>query len=184
VELTAMLRNIPLDIIGLDSFDALTEVEETGDSFLENARLKAAGYARQTDVSVLADDSGLEVAALDGRPGVLSARYGGVDLPFAKKIDLLLDELAQTGDKNRASRFCCSIAIAAPNGEILFAADGICNGRIAHKPRGNHGFGYDPIFIPDGFEKTFGELSDDIKHKISHRGRAFLQIMPFLNGEF
>jgi XTP/dITP diphosphohydrolase len=179
-ELSAMIEDIPLEIVGLDSFADLIEVEETGDTFDENARLKAVGYARQTGVTALADDSGLEVAALDGRPGVLSARYGGVDIPFAEKINLLLDELAQTGNKNRRARFVCSIAITAPSGEILFTANGICNGRIAQNPRGIKGFGYDPVFIPDGHEMTFGELSGDVKHKISHRGKAFLQIMPFL----
>lgn len=177
-ELRAML-NIPLEIVGLDSFADIIEVEETGDTFDENARLKAIGYARQTGLTALADDSGLEVVALEGRPGVLSARYGG-DTPFAEKIDLLLDELAQTNDKERQARFVCSIAIAETSGEILFTANGICDGRIARNPRGDLGFGYDPIFIPNGYEMTFGELVSHEKHKISHRGRAFLQIIPFL----
>jgi XTP/dITP diphosphohydrolase len=179
-ELRAMLEDIPLEIVGLDIFADLSEVEETGNTFDQNARLKAVGYARQTGLTALADDSGIEVDALDGRPGVLSARYGGIDTPFAEKISLLLDELAQTGDKERRARFVCSIAIAAPSGEILFSANGICSGRISQNPSGNNGFGYDPVFIPDGHEMTFGELSGDVKHKISHRGKAFLQIIPFL----
>lgn len=179
-ELVAMLDDVPLDIVGLDHFAGVIEVEENGETFDENARLKAVGYARQAGLAALADDSGLAVDALDGRPGVLSARYGGPDTSFAEKINLLLDELAQTGDKDRTARFVCSMAIAEPNGDILFTANGICDGRIAQKPRGNLGFGYDPIFIPDGYEMTFGELVADEKHRISHRGRAFLQIMPFL----
>jgi XTP/dITP diphosphohydrolase len=179
-ELREMLVDIPLELVTLKDFSNLIEVEETGETFDENARLKAVGYARQTKLTALADDSGLEVEALGGRPGVLSARYGGDDITFSEKIDLLLDELAQTGDKKRRARFVCSIAVAAPCGEILFTAEGICAGRIAQNPLGNRGFGYDPVFIPNGYEMTFGELSDDVKREIGHRGRAFLQIMPFL----
>ncbi|MFN0140206.1 MAG: RdgB/HAM1 family non-canonical purine NTP pyrophosphatase [Pyrinomonadaceae bacterium] len=179
-ELRSMITDIPLEIVGLDSFADLTEVAETGDTFDENARLKALGYAEQTGVTALADDSGLEVAALGGRPGVLSARYGGIETSFTEKINLLLNELKQTGETDRRARFVSSIAIASPSGEILFSADGVCDGLIAQKPRGTSGFGYDPVFIPDGHELTFGELSAREKHKISHRGRAFSQIIPFL----
>lgn len=179
-ELRDMLSNVPLEIIGLDDFDDVIEIAETGITFDENARLKAVGYALQTGVTALADDSGLEVAALGGRPGVLSARYGGVDTSFTEKIDLLLDELAQTGGVDRQARFVCSIAVASPTGEILSFAKGTCEGYIAQKPRGFEGFGYDPVFIPDGHDMTFGQLTAHEKHKISHRGRAFLQIMPFL----
>lgn len=179
-ELREMLSNVPLEILGLGDFDDVIEIEETGDTFDKNARLKAIGYAQQTGVMALADDSGLEVAALSGRPGVLSARYGGVDVPFSKKIDLLLGELRQATDEDRRARFVCSIAIADANGEVVFTANGICDGRIAQYPIGTQGFGYDPIFIPDGHKLTFGQLSAQEKHKISHRGRAFLQILPFL----
>lgn len=179
-ELREMLSNVPLEILGLGDFDDVIEIEETGDTFDKNARLKAVGYAQQTGVMALADDSGLEVAALSGRPGVLSARYGGVDVPFSKKIDLLLRELGQASDEDRRARFVCSIAIANANGEVVFTANGICDGRIAQYPIGTQGFGYDPIFIPDGHKLTFGQLSAQEKHKISHRGRAFLQILPFL----
>ena len=120
------------------------------------------------------------VAALDDRPGVLSARYGGSDLGFDQKMMLLLDELEKTGGENRSARFVCAIAIADPDGEIVHTGEGICTGTIAEKPRGNGGFGYDPLFIPDGFEKTFGELPNDVKQRISHRFRAFCQIIPFL----
>lgn len=179
-ELREMLRDVPLEILGLGDFDDVIEIEETGDTFDKNARLKAVGYAQQTGVMALADDSGLEVAALSGRPGVLSARYGGVDVPFSKKIDLLLRELGQASDEDRRARFVCSIAIANANGQVVFTANGICDGRIAQYPIGTQGFGYDPIFIPDGHKLTFGQLSAQEKHKISHRGRAFLQILPFL----
>lgn len=179
-ELRSMITDIPIEIVGLDSFAECAEVPETGDTFDQNARLKAVGYAKQTGIVALADDSGLEVSALGGRPGVLSARYGGAETSFTEKINLLLNEIVQTGDTDRRARFVCSIAIASPGGEILFSADGVCDGSIAEMPRGTGGFGYDPVFIPDGYELTFGELRAREKHKISHRGRAFLQIMPFL----
>jgi len=179
-ELREMLAEFPLYILSLSDFPEAIDVAETGDTFCENALLKARGYARQTALIALADDSGLEVAGLDGRPGVLSARYGGAAMPFSEKMKKLLNELAESGDTTRRARFVCSIVVAAPDGEILCRADGICDGLIADEPRGVGGFGYDPIFIPDGFDKTFGELSADVKREISHRGRAFSHIIQFL----
>ena len=179
-ELKDMLAGVLFELFSLDDFPSVTEVEETGLTFDENARLKASGYARQTGLLALADDSGLEVEALDNRPGVLSARYGGRDTSFAEKMEKLLAELDKTGDVARRARFVCSMAIADASGEILFTSEGICNGTIASQPRGSGGFGYDPLFIPDGFDRTFGELNEAIKRKISHRARAFCEIMPFL----
>ena len=167
-------------IVALDEFAAVIEVEETGSTFNENARLKASGYALQTNLVSLADDSGLEVSALGGRPGVLSARYGGPDISFDQRMSLLLAELSLTGGESRRARFICSMAVADSMGRILFAVEGVCGGRIAEEPRGLGGFGYDPIFIPNGFELTFGELPETVKREISHRARAFEQIIPFL----
>ena len=178
-ELRSLLAELPLDLVGLSNFENVTEVEETGSTFIDNARLKAVGYARQTGSFALADDSGLEIDALGGRPGVLSARYGG-DVGFDKKMQMLLNEMADSINSFRGAHFVCAIAIAAPDGRILHTTEGICPGIIAAEPRGNGGFGYDPIFIPAGFEETFGELSGTVKQKISHRARAFEQIMPFL----
>ena len=179
-ELGEMFAEMPIDLVTLASFPDLTEVAETGDTFAENARLKAAGYARQTGLIALADDSGLEIAALDGRPGVHSARYGGLDVGFDTKIALLLDELANIPETKRQARFVCSIAIGDPLGRIIYQAEGVCSGTIASEPLGNSGFGYDPIFIPEGYDRTFGELSDAVKGEISHRARAFRSIIPFL----
>ena len=179
-ELNALMADMPVDLLSLSDIGSFDEIEETGATFAENAALKATGYARIAGMLTLADDSGLEVEALDGRPGILSARYGGADLGFDKKMLKLLGELDNTGDRDRRGRFVCSIAIANAAGEIVHSADGICSGKIARSPRGMNGFGYDPLFIPDGFDQTFGELSEDIKRKISHRARAFEQIMPFL----
>lgn len=179
-ELSDMLSALPLTLISLAHFPDIIPVEETGLTFAENSRLKALEYSRRTGFLALADDSGLEVAALDGRPGVLSARYGGDDVPFSAKIVKLLGELAGTEDTERRARFVCSISIAAAGGNIVFESEGICEGTIAAEPRGTGGFGYDPIFIPAGYDRTFGELSEWSKNKISHRARAFEQIIPFL----
>jgi XTP/dITP diphosphohydrolase len=183
-ELRDMLASTDIEVVGLDVFPDVVEVEETGATFEENARLKASGYASQTGLPALADDSGLEVTALDGRPGVLSARYGGDDLPFAEKIRLLLVELDASGSEDRSARFVCSIALASADGEIVTTTSGVCNGHLASAPRGQGGFGYDPIFVPGGYELTFGELSSAVKAQISHRWKAFSQIMPILRRFF
>ena len=179
-ELREMLAGLPIDLLSLADFPHVVEVEETGATFAENALIKASGYARQTGHAALADDSGLEVAALDNRPGVLSARYAGEQTPFSEKIVKLLAELERSGAKDRSARFVCSIAVTDENGQLLYSAEGICEGHLAPNPRGSGGFGYDPIFVPDGFDLTFGELSQAIKNQISHRARAFGQIIPSL----
>lgn len=177
-ELQALLAGLSFDLVSLHEYPAVSEVDETGSTFAENAQLKASEYARQTGELSLADDSGLEVNVLEGRPGVLSARYGGETTNFAEKMSLLLSEIGDSVD--RAARFVCSIAIADASGGILFSAEGFCEGTLAYSPRGSGGFGYDPLFIPDGFDQTFGELDASIKQSISHRSKAFQQIIPFL----
>ena len=162
-------------------FSSVSEVPETGSTFEENAILKARGYALQTGILALADDSGLEIAALGNAPGVLSARYGG-ETSFDQKMSMLLAEMELAEDGRRDARFVCSMALASSEGDILATAEGICEGKIADTPRGNHGFGYDPMFIPAGFEETFGELADNIKREISHRARASAKIMRYLLG--
>ena len=179
-ELGEMLRHVPVQLAGLHDLTNVVEVPETGSSFAENARLKATGYAEQAGLHALADDSGLEVAALAGRPGIHSARYGGDDLSFADKIQKLLREVSETGSTDRRARFVCAIAFADPYGCVLGVSEGVCTGTLATGPRGDGGFGYDPIFIPDGQNETFAELPAHIKAQISHRARAFSQIMPIL----
>lgn len=179
-ELRAMLSGLPVEICGLGDFPGVVEVKETGSTFAENARLKAIGYALQTGLTSLADDSGLEVDALGGRPGVLSARYGGESTSFENKMKMLLSEIANVDFSDRSGQFSCAIAISDEKGGILFESKGICRGQIALSPIGSGGFGYDPIFVPDGYEQTFGELPGEIKRNISHRSHAFAQIMPFL----
>jgi XTP/dITP diphosphohydrolase len=179
-ELRELVAPLSIDVNGLAELSTFDEVDETGSSFAQNAILKASGYARQSGLPTLADDSGLEVHALGARPGVHSARYGGIDISFDQKIEKLLEELKASSAQDRSARFVCSIAIANSRGQIIHLTDGICWGLIAPEPRGSEGFGFDPIFVPAGFESTFGELSADVKQKISHRARAFERIIPFL----
>ena len=169
-ELKNFLADLPFEVKSLDSFENMIEPEETGATFAENAALKARYYALKTGLLTLADDSGLAVKTLDGAPGIFSARYAGENSTDADKVVKLLNELKKKVD--RRAKFVCSMAISDKNGGIIFASDGICEGKIALNVSGTNGFGYDPVFIPEGFEKTFGELSDEIKREISHRKRA------------
>lgn len=178
-ELNELLAGLPVELFGLNGFENIADVEETGATFAENAELKAKSYARQTGLLSLSDDSGLEVEALGGAPGVFSARYAGENATDEDRIVKLLDELAATGDEARRARFVCVMAVADAHGEIRFRAEGICEGKLALVSRGANGFGYDPIFIPDGFEQTFGELSSTVKAEISHRARAITKIIRF-----
>jgi len=179
-EFRSLLCGLPAKLLDVSQIPSSVDVEETGETFAENARIKAIAYAASSGVVALSDDSGLVVDALDGRPGIRSARYGGKGTSFADKMSLLLNELAASPSPGRGASFVCSMAVADPEGHILAESEGICSGVIASEPRGAGGFGYDPVFIPDGFEFTFGELPETIKSKISHRARAIEQIMPFL----
>lgn len=171
-EIRTLLAALPVRLRSLRDFPSTSEVEETGSTFAENAALKATAYAQQAGLWTVADDSGLEVYALGGAPGVFSARYAGANASDAERIELLLNELNKTGDTARRARFVCVIALANPEGEIINLHTGLCEGHITDRPRGTHGFGYDPVFIPDGYQETFGELSREIKESISHRARA------------
>ncbi|MEP6900187.1 MAG: XTP/dITP diphosphatase [Actinomycetota bacterium] len=181
-ELKELLRDLPVNLKCLNDFENIFEAQEIGETFAENAVLKANSYALQTGVWSLSDDSGLEVEALNGAPGVFSARYAGENATDEDRIIKLLNELNQTKDESRRARFVCAMAVADEKGEIKFLTEGICDGTIGLKPCGVNGFGYDPIFVPDGFKQTFGELSPTIKRKISHRARAIEKIMRFLRG--
>jgi XTP/dITP diphosphohydrolase len=134
----------------------------------------------QTGLWALADDSGLEITALNNAPGVLSARYGGDEIGFDQKMSMLLREMEMADDQRRDARFVCSMALADENGEILLTSVGVCEGRIAPAPRGNGGFGYDSMFIPNGYDRTFGELAGTVKREISHRARASRAIIRYL----
>lgn len=179
-EFAALLSDMPVCLRGLAEFERVVEVAETGATFAENAALKARSYAAQTGLWTLADDSGLEVDALGGAPGIFSARYGGADASDADRIARLLSELAQTNDHARRARFVCAIAIVHPATGNLDIFTGTCEGRIAQQPRGANGFGYDPLFIPEGYAETFGELTHATKDLLSHRARALHAARAFL----
>jgi XTP/dITP diphosphohydrolase len=161
-------------------FPSTEEVEETGETFIENAILKAQAYSAATGLWTIADDSGLEVEALGGAPGVYSARYAGAGATDSARIQRLLKELSKINDQERRARFVSAIAIADPNAVVHNIAQGYCEGSIAHAAKGNGGFGYDPVFIPNGYTQSFGELSETIKQKISHRAQALEQARAFL----
>ena len=178
-EIRALLCDLPITLLSLGDFPTIEEVAETGSTFAENAALKALGYARQAGVLTLADDSGLAVDALGAEPGVRSARYLG-DVSYAQRMTALLTALKDVKDDARTARFICALAIASDQQEMLYRTEATCEGRIAEAPRGSGGFGYDPIFIPQGFTHTFSELPADIKNGISHRGRALAKARQFL----
>jgi len=180
LELRELLRDLPFTLRDLNSFPLIEPVEETGATFVENASLKARSYAQQTRLITLADDSGLEVSCLDGAPGLRSARYGGEGASDEKRMNKLLAELSKRSSTDRTARFVSAVAIANTAGLILNISRGVCEGRIATVPRGPNGFGYDPIFIPNGYDQTFGELSAEVKSQISHRARALKDTTDFL----
>ncbi|MCS7305496.1 MAG: RdgB/HAM1 family non-canonical purine NTP pyrophosphatase [Thermoguttaceae bacterium] len=179
-ELIGLLELQGVQIITLADFPAVHPVEEDGHHFVENARKKASGYARQIGQWVLADDSGLVVEALGGRPGVHSARYAGPEADDAANRRKLLAELAGTPLEQRTARFECHLALADPRGVIQAEAHGQCRGRICFAERGEKGFGYDPLFEIVEYHRTFGELGPVAKGRLSHRGRAIEQIRPIL----
>jgi XTP/dITP diphosphohydrolase len=181
-ELSELFGMLPVELLGLKDTAVSRDIEETGQTFSENAALKARSYAAETGLFTLGDDSGLEVRALDNRPGIHSARYGGEDLAFPEKIRLLLKELAAIPNADRAARFVCAMSLADPSGKVIFEAEAVCEGTLAAGPRGSGGFGYDPIFVPVGYDLTFGELDDRIKQQISHRACAAAKIIRYLQG--
>lgn len=168
VELQALLRGLPVEVT---SRPDLPEVAETGETFLENAILKACAAATWSGEWALADDSGLEVDALGGAPGVRSRRYAGRDATDAERNARLLARLAKVPDPKRTARFRCVLALMGPDGRV-WTAEGVCEGRITHAPRGEHGFGYDPIFQVAGLDRTMAELTPEEKDRLSHRARA------------
>jgi XTP/dITP diphosphohydrolase len=162
-----------LAVRDLTAHPEISEITENGTSFEENAKLKAIAVSKQMPGLVIADDSGLEVEALGGAPGIQSARYAGVGASDKEKIAKLLRQLAKINAKSdqRCARFRCVLAVGR-DGQVLATFEGVVKGKIAERPRGSHGFGYDPIFIPDGFEETFAELPRDVKNNTSHRAKA------------
>jgi XTP/dITP diphosphohydrolase len=176
-EIRGMLAGLPFDVVALSDLPDIAEPEETGETFEANARQKAVYYAAASGLLTVAEDSGLEIDALDGAPGVHSARWHGSD--YAVKFQRIYELLDARGVATSPARFVCALALAR-GGRVLFEARGTVEGEIAREPRGTHGFGYDPIFYYPPYGCTLGELEDDQKRAVSHRGAAFYQLAAHL----
>ncbi|MFA5374399.1 MAG: XTP/dITP diphosphatase [Dehalococcoidia bacterium] len=170
-EYDRLLKGIPYRIVSLEDVNISEQVEETGASFEENATLKAKRYAELSGLTTIADDSGLEVDALGGEPGVRSARYAGEGVSDKERIDFLLKKIVDVPWEKRQAKFRCVIAIAYPDGKVQ-TCHGQCNGILTFAPLGENGFGYDPIFYLPDLHKTMAELSMSEKNDVSHRGKA------------
>ena len=178
-EIRELLAGLPIEISGLEAFPDLSAPEERGATFAENARQKALYYAGRTGLTAVAEDSGLEIDALGGAPGVESARYGGVDTTYPEKFRLIYEALEGIPLQTSPARFVCAVAVAEGD-RIRFEATGVVEGAIAPEPSGSGGFGYDPIFFYPPFNCTLAEVSRERKSQVSHRGAAFRQVRAFL----
>ena len=189
-EIRTALAALPIKLIDLGEFPDISTVAEIGQTYQENAVLKALGYSSQAGVCALADDSGLEVDALGGQPGVFSARFAGPDASDTERNEKLLAAISAHDSRDRAARFVCSMAFAGwspaqrrlnnHEPKVLNITEAQCEGRIAGSRRGQHGFGFDPIFVPNGYAATFGELPDEVKARISHRALALDRMRQFI----
>jgi XTP/dITP diphosphohydrolase len=178
-EIKRITVNMPISILTIDDFPGCPEVEEEGPAFKDNAVKKALAIAKYTGKPSLADDSGLEVYALNGTPGVFSSRYAGVGADDKKNIEKLLHEMYFIPDAKRGARFVCCIALAFPD-EKIKTFYGYVEGKIGREPKGAQGFGYDPVFYPEGQSRTFAEMTDDEKDVLSHRGKALREFLSYL----
>lgn len=178
-ELQGMLADAPIEVISLKDIQDWEDVEETGSTFAENAAIKAHAAAKRTGYISLADDSGLEVDALDGAPGVYSARYAGEPKDDERNNDKLLEALKDVSEEKRTGRFRCALVIATPEGQE-FLTEGTVEGRVLHARRGQGGFGYDPLFFVPEFGHTMAELTMLQKNKVSHRAQAMQKAIPIL----
>jgi XTP/dITP diphosphohydrolase len=176
-EIAGILHGVPVELLTLRDVPAVDEPEETGATFAENARLKALCYANETGLTSVADDSGLEIDALDNAPGVHSARWEGTD--YTVKFAKIRELLSARGRDGSTARFVCAIAVARPTG-VIFEAEGTVEGVLAPEPRGSNGFGYDPIFFYPPLNRTLAELESVEKSAVSHRGRAFGKLRDYL----
>lgn len=178
-ELRRILSAYDIELVGLDEFPNVADVAETGETFIANALLKAHAVAQATGLIAVADDSGLSVDALNGMPGILSARWSGRHGDDAANLDLVLAQLSDLPDERRGAAFVCAAAAATPDGREQ-VAEARLDGVLIRKPRGSNGFGYDPIFVPEDETRTTAELTAAEKDAISHRGQAFRALAPLL----
>ena len=187
-EIKRIVKDMPISVYSLDDFPDCPEVIEDGKTFEENAVKKARAVSSHTNMPALADDSGLEVYALDGEPGVLSARYAGENADDRKNTEKLLNEMRSVPDGKRGARFACCIALAFPAGDLALrdgkaeTFTGYSEGSIGREPKGSNGFGYDPVFYPAGCKRTFAEMDDEEKDSLSHRGAALKKLHEYLKG--
>lgn len=179
-EMAALLEPHGFQVVSVAQFPAATEVVEDGHSFAENAAKKASQTAQEIGQWVLAEDSGLCVDALDGAPGIYSARFAGEQATDEANNRLLIEKLAEIPDERRGAHYVCHVCLANPDGQIELTEEARCLGRIGHKPMGSNGFGYDPYFILPAYHRTFGQLSPLVKSVLSHRARAFSRFVPKL----
>jgi len=180
-EIRSYLTGFGIEVFSMLDSHEIHDIEETGDSFEDNALLKAKAVYEIVKIPVLADDSGLEVDLLDGKPGIYSARYSGINANDSSNNEKLLAELGNSPEDRRTARFRCVLCLY--DGENSRFFDGVCEGRIDFSIKGNNGFGYDPLFIPSGYSNTFGELSNEVKSRISHRAKALLSLKKYLELE-
>ena len=180
-EIGDLLRPLGLEVISAGEL-GLDEPEETGTTYIANAELKAHAAAQAANLPALADDSGLSVNALAGAPGIYSARWAGPDKDFSVAMKRVADALLMTSSIDRSAEFVCALSLAWPDGEVT-SFEGRVSGQIIWPPRGDRGFGYDPIFVPDGHQISFGEMDPDKKHAMSHRARAFEQLVALLKDD-
>ncbi len=180
-EIVAILKDLSVRFESLLDYPEIEEIEETGSTFVENALIKARTVFRSTHQLTLADDSGLEVDALNGAPGLYSARYAGKEKDYNANNQKLLEEMKEVPPGNRGAQFRCVVAIVGPGIEKV--VEGVLRGRIARFPRGSAGFGFDPLFIPEGYEQTLAELGETVKNQISHRARAFRKAKEIIRQE-
>jgi XTP/dITP diphosphohydrolase len=179
-ELRRILQPLmPVEVLGLADVPAFDEVPESGASFAENALIKAVEAVRHTGLVTVADDSGLAVDALNGMPGVLSARWAGARHEDTANLNLLLEQLADTPEERLGAAFVCAAALVTPDGSQV-VRECRMTGRLIREPRGTNGFGYDPIFVPEGYQLTSAELPAAEKDAISHRGKALRELLPFI----
>ena len=183
-ELRELLAPGSLNVVSVGDFPDVPEVVEDGTTFAENAAKKATQTARYLQQWALGEDSGLMVDALDGAPGIYSARYSGPDATDERNNQKLIEALSGVPPHKRGAGYVCSIAVADPQGEVQLTVEQRCRGRISEEPRGTNGFGYDPYFLIPEYHRTFGELSPVVKRQLSHRGRALRQLVPALTKLF
>lgn len=180
-EMQSLLAELPVTLVGAGDFPNAPEPEETGSTFAENARIKASAVALATGQYAIADDSGICIDALGGRPGVYSARWAGPGSGASEWIAKTFAELDGVPDEQRTARYVAALAVAAPDGTIVAESEGTFEGRVGHEPRGTNGFGYDPIFLPaPELDRTAAEMSPEEKHARSHRGIAVRNLIPVL----